>query len=303
MSVYTLPDYMKNFLLLISNLTAFDKFLFYGGAPADLLLDQYSKISDIDLVVPVKANSSYIANTVALLKERGFQIVTACREYTIHNDIKVFLVYATHNNLSFDICFFDDPDLIGQYNAEALYCRYPEMDCIDTYNALHAIKTKQIIPIRGLNNENVYLLISRFIYLCAKYNMDFVDNKEHQHIVNHLIGKLIEKKTDNVSDQYISCISSLIKSVLKAKDRDSFVDNLLKSNIAAEIFPEYHLALQALKETDYIKFRQVNETHEFIKLLADHLFFEKKVFFMNTVKKLVVRKWDFSNTYKIRQKE
>jgi len=288
MNTYPLDKELIKLPQTIYQATNIDEFIIYGGTSIDLLLNRKNVIKDVDIAIKGKEESK-----ISKLRERlglkGFEIIEPKREYTIYLNEKVTLIYAQNNHMFLDICFMNDPRMVGQFDIESLYWRYPQLDYIDDYGALEAIASKTIKPIRELDCENPLLLTSRFIYLCAKYDASLLKEYQHRNTMYVLKDKLINWNLSKTEQAYISCISSLLKSVLKAKDKNSFSEELIESGILEIIFPELNIYLQIANKEEI---NEIQTKKELCNLIEKTLDEEIRIKFKEKVKYLKTRKWD-----------
>lgn len=294
--IFPLPDYLKSLIIEIYQTIEIDNFILYGGTPTNLLLDRNTPVHDLDIAIK-GIDESNISACRERLKRKKFKIVEPCQEYFIYIDKKVILLYAENDKWFLDIGFLDNPELVGQFDAETLYCRYPELDCVDKFNALEAIRQKTLKPVRGLENENPYMLTKRFLHLCAKYNMSLVNNHSHESIILELKHRI--KNWEPISQtkprEYVSCLSSVFKSILKSRNRMNFIKELGETNILEVMFPELDKAIKKIANSNnqiYQRLSQIKTQYDLIILFDEFLKSEDKESFKNKVKMLQIRHWD-----------
>lgn len=214
------------------------RFILYGGAPVDLLLNGKSSLKDLDIGI-LSQNEAVISKCKNNIEERGFKIIEPYREYYIHLDEKVILVYAKSRKWFLDIAFLNDIESLGHFNFDTLYFRYPENDYVDKFGALKAVQRKKIRLVRDIKQENPFLLMGRFLRLCTKYHLD-LGMPRHRKILVNLKAEMKIFKMDRGfhREAYTSCLSSLMRSILGATDRVAFLDILIKEGILGLIIPE-----------------------------------------------------------------
>jgi hypothetical protein len=292
MKTHPLPIELMKLPLIIHQITGIEEFLIYGGTPIDLLLNRETQVRDVDIAIQGKEESK-----IDKLRERlgleGFEILEPRREYTIYLDERVILVYAQDNHMFLDICFMNNPKMVGQYDIESLYWRYPQLDYVDDYGALTAIESKTIKPIRGLDSENPLLLTSRFIYLCAKYDASILDNLEHRHTMDVLKDRLSRWDYSKTYQAYTSCISSLLKAVLHARDRGTFSEDLVASGILETTFPEMHAYLKVVNKEELDGIQTKRDLCTLIGKTLDDDAMKK---FKNTIAYIKTRTWDVQDS-------
>lgn len=293
-----LPPHLKRLMKNIYELIEVDKFYLYGGAPIDLLIDRKSVIKDLDIAIKGQQDEQ-IDNLVNNLKIKKFKIIESRREYFIKKNKKVILVYAEKGNIFFDIGFFNESELeIGLYCIESSYCRYPELDYIDKFDSIKSIKNKIIYPISdSLDDENPYLLISRFLYICAKYNISMLNNNRHRNIILELRDKV--RSGEKITSQYLSCLSSVFKSILISKNRLVFISELVMVEIIKIIFPELNKSLKNIlnnqsKIRHQLKF--FDSKQDFILFFCEFLDNKDRKKFIKKIKLLQSRHWDIQDS-------
>lgn len=287
-----LPPKAKKLMEEIHYIIGEDEFILYGSTPLKILLNVKTKIYDLDIAIK-GINEYKIKKFVRRIKGKGFEIIEPRREYYIYKNKKVILVYTKNKKWFLDVAFLNDPQLIGQFNIESLYFRYPQLDYIDKFKALDEIKAKKIKLIRGTKEENPHLLLGRFLRLCAKYNVP-LDNKNTKKILLD-IGRQIIKwkiKNDFHKSAYISCISSLLKSILQSCDKGNFVRILINTSILKTIFPELEDVIKS-KEGDFIKNISKTKTKiDIITLFDKYLKDSNRKLFREKIRNLKIRRWD-----------
>ena len=287
-----LPNKAKELMERIHNLTDENEFILYGGVPIDILLNKDIKIHDLDIAIK-DFNKYKIKRFGENIKRKGFKIIEPHRKYYIYKKIEVILLYAKNKELFLDVVFLKEPKLIGQFNIETLYFRYPQLDYIDNFNALDGIKKKKIKLIRSLKEENPHLLLGRLLRLCSKYNISLKD-KNTEKILFGLKNQLKKWKIkDNLNNNsYLSCISSLFKSIVQSHNKKDFIEDMINKSILKIIFPE-------INNIDLDKKNIINEISKIKTKLEVIILFDKciksksnKQSFRNKIKELKIRKWD-----------
>jgi hypothetical protein len=286
-----IPERLKKLLIEIHKITGFKKFILYGGLPLDIILNKDTKSRDLDIAVNW-VNKNKIKKFIERIKKKGFEIIEPFREYYIYKNQKVILVYARNKNWFLDVAFLKNPTLIGQFNIESLYCRYPQLDCMDKFRALDGIKKKKIKLIRGLKKENPHLLLGRFLRLCAKYDIP-LNSKDSKKILLNLKDEVKKWKIKNDfhKSAYASCLSSLLKSILIVTNKKAFLKILLKEKIFEIIFPE--LVHSNSYSTILIKnVSNLKTKSDIIILLYNCLDKERRESFRDRIMLLKLRKWN-----------
>lgn len=251
MKNYHINQRIVNLLFDIHHFIGEDRFIFYGGAALDILLDLNSNIHDLDIGIEGLSRKR-IRQCRNNLLFNGFRII-AERDYFINIIDPVYLIYASNITWFLDIAFLEKYNSVGQFDIESLYIRFPELDYVDNYNAIEAAKSKTITPIRDLQNENPYLLISRLIHLSSKYQISLANSPENMSLISRL-NNLIKtwEKSDNFHGPLAkaSTFSSVLKAIINANNRASFIKDLVTSNSLVIIAHEIHGALNEFDNLD-----------------------------------------------------
>ncbi len=293
-----LPTYLKTLILKISKIIEEKEFVLYGGAPIDYLFNGNKRFNDLDIAIK-KTSKNDINNLKKILIKKGFNIIVPFREYTVRKTKKVYLMYAKKKRLMLDICFLNDYDLIsGPFNLDNLYCRFPELNIVDDYNSIDGIKRKKIISVRSLTKENPYLLLSRFVYICAKYQIYPMDD-----LINKKILLRIKREIEVVarpvgSDQFSSCLNSILKSIIKADNRKYFLKNLINSGILKKTMPALDRSLKLVIKINDSRLDKIKTKKNLIIYLLSLLNDVKdKKSFLELIKCLSIRKWELEYDY------
>lgn len=296
----TLPLKIENLLIWIHKVTGLERFILYGGAPLDLLINHRSRITDLDIAVN-NIEKKLIKKTQKNLIKNGFKIVEAERKYYINIMEPVILTYAKNDRYFLDIAFLKNIKLIGQFNIDSLYCRYPKFDCIDRFCALEGYKRKTIHPIRSLDKENPYLLSNIFIKLCSKYNFKLASNPKHKEIIDALMPKLEKWKPPNAfhkTDAPASVISGILKSIIRAQDRRKFIKELAESGILKAIIPEIQKPLLEFDKLDNNTKRKLlgcKKKLELTEVLWDIVSPNERSSLKKKLELLRIRNWSFED--------
>lgn len=288
---FTLPNHLKKLMREICDIIEEDEFILYGGTPLDLLLNNKTKIHDLDIVI-AGIDKGKIRRCREKIKEKGFEIIESSREYYIHKNKKVVLVYAQNDKLFLDIAFLHDPELIGHFNLETLFFRHPQMDYVDQFDTLKGVREKSIKLVRDLEAENPYLLLGRFLRLCSKYDIP-LSKYEHKKILLDIKEKLKEWEINSNFNKsaYLSCISSLFKSIIQSRDK-GFNKVLINSSVLKSVFPELGQIINVYKD-EFVKNMSRAKTKLDIVILFDKYLndLERKIF-RGKIKALKTRQWD-----------
>lgn len=294
-----LPIYLKNLMITIRGVIEEEKFLLFGGVPIDYLLDGNKKFNDLDIAVEKKSKRE-VDNLKTRLIKKGFEIVVPLREYIVQKNKKVYLMYAKNQEVFLDICFLDDFNLaLGLFNLDNLYCRYPELDFVNNFDTINGIIKKTIIPIKDLQSENPYLLLSRLIYLCSKYNIYPTERYDNKKIFLKIKNEIDSEKYSKTSDQFVSCLDSILKSIVRSNNKQKFVKNIIEFGVIKKAMPKLHNALELSIGLNPGNLRFIKNKEELLTYLIN-LFkdIKDRKKFLKELECLKIRKWD-SEYYKI----
>lgn len=293
MGNFLLPVKARKLMKKIHNIIREDKFILYGSTPINLLTNTKTKIRDLDIAIK-GINRYKIKKFVEKLKRKRFKIIEPWREYYIYKNKKVILVYAKNKKWFLDVAFLKDPQMVGLFNIDSLYFRYPQLDYVDKFKALEGIRKKKIRLIRKIDEENPHLLLGRYLRLCAKYSIQL--DKKFILDLKERISKWKIKK-DFHKSAYMSCISSLLKSIYYSRDKRNFVGILIGTSILGTIFPEIHKVTTKLKKDDFLKnLSQIKTKVDIIILLDKYLKGSDRKLFREKIRTLKIRKWDEQDT-------
>lgn len=289
-NTHPVPNSLKHLMLEIHNIINIP-FILYGGVPTDILLCKKFPIKELDIAI---IGSDHKITTVRnQISKRGFRIIEAQRPYYIHKDKKVVLLYAQNNRWFLDIAFLDSPNLLGHFNVETFYCRYPQLDCIDNFDTLEAIKKRSIKLIRPIDTENPYLLMGRFLRLCAKYSID-LKTTEHNRLLENITKQI---KTFNFTTHFhrianISCISSLFKAILLAKKRNVFVRELIDLGTIKVLLPEVFKSIENSKSQFISALKETRTKTQIVYTILSFLNDRNKEIFKERIKMFETRRWN-----------
>lgn len=265
----TLPYPLRQLMLQLSKALGIKEFILFGGAALDLLTNPFSKIHDLDIGIKGREKKT-INQCKKHLRHQGFQILYKERPYFINLNEPITIIIAQNNRWLLDLNFMDNLWSVGQFDIESLFFRYPQLDYIDRYDAIEALKEKTIHPINGLYKENPILLINRIIYLCSKYNMSMAKNPIHYEYI-----KILKKRISdwNPPDEFhgklarISFYSKLLKAIKQAKQRDIFIKDLVATEILTKLMPELQEPLKNLSSKEKILLNKIKTKGEIASFL------------------------------------
>ncbi len=160
---------------------------------------------------------------------------------------KVFQIIAKKGRIKLDIAIIKKLSYLGHFNFECILWHFPSGKIYDPYNALEDIKQKKILLVIPTKKENPLILTSRFLKLCARFDIDFVKEKKLLSL-SKILKKYIRlwEKTDPFHGKYARehFYFGVLQAILRSKNRSDFIDKLQKSGLLKIIFPEINKNLK-----------------------------------------------------------
>jgi hypothetical protein len=241
--LYQVPTIIKSNLDYFRTLSGIKKFYLIGGTGIDCLLDYDCHSSDWDIVIN-KEDYRTFANVLSFITSSHCTI-SKIRNYRINKtqDCKVFLVHG--DVCTFDVAYVDDMSFVGPFDVESLYISYPDLLVFDTHSTIESIHDKRINLIRQpFINEEPLILLKRFLYLTAKYDIPFGKSSKNWKTVEDLTllySYRNFRSTNEASlEEHAACISKLLKGLLRTKDRSSYVRDIVQSKLLTYDFDALH---------------------------------------------------------------
>ena len=198
---------------------------------------------DYDLAI--KGNKKEYILIKQKLKEHGFKIIKSGSYYLKLK--KVFQIVSEKKSMRLDIAIINNLSYLGHFNFEFIFWHFPSGEVYDPYNAIKAIRQKELVPIISPRNENPFILTSRFVKLCARFDIDFINN-EYLYSFAKKLANAIKKwnATDLFHGKYAKehAYFGMIQSILRSKERKAFIEKLQKSGILDAMFPEISKKLE-----------------------------------------------------------
>lgn len=173
------------------------------------------------------------------LEENSFDIIKSRTYYLKFN--KAFQIVARKGSMHLDIAIVNDLSHLAHFNIESIFWHFPSGMLYDPYNSLDAIKQKRLIPIISHDAENPFILTSRFVKLCARFDIDFVSDKNLYPFARKLARATKEwNTTDPFHGTYAKghAYFGMLQAMLRAKEKDIFIGRLQQSGLLSSIFPE-----------------------------------------------------------------
>lgn len=244
------PTAMKAIFQRLHPVFGPEEFLLFGGAAIDLLRDPTAPVADYDIAV--RNHPAKIRRCKEALVLNGFDIVVNERSYYIHRDVRVILVVAKKGDEVLDISFLDDFSDIGLFDVETLVCRFPKIVVQDPFHAVAALKRREVRLIRSLDQEDPFVVLSRFLHLCSKYDFPMHQGPEHKGLQEELLKRILQKERKSLSPSErvspASHCSMVLRSMASAANRSMFLLDLSESDWLGFTMPELKVHLLSLGE-------------------------------------------------------
>jgi hypothetical protein len=290
------PRKIKAIMKMVHGLIEIDNFILFGGNVIDYFISKKSNLQDIDIIIPDKKEKT-IRVILKRLTKKGFS-VSEKRTYVLLKKKKVILVQADKNNIGLDIAFSESLlEVIGPYNALAMYCPYGSKKCFDDHGCIDSIVSKKFSLLnRSFKEENPFILISRFLLLCTKYNASLLTPESHKNIIKEFNSYKTKqsKKSKFEREVYLSFISKVFKSILISINKSKYIKELIKSRILEDSFPELQLSLKVIignkKQTSRLK--KIKEKEELINFFGKQLNNKNRDSYYSLLSGISHRKWD-----------
>ena len=191
-----------------------------------------------------------------------------------------------------DIAILRNLDYLGHFNWESIFWEYPSGILYDPFNALDSIKIKKLNLIIPMGDENPFILASRFLKLCSRFNLDISKDKNLSDLANHLSTAVIcWKSEDSFQWNYAREHSyyGLLESILIAKNKIVFLKNLENSKLLRAFFPETKSPLD-LKNLNVKRINSLKNMRELIKLFRDCFIDKSKLGTFNQKIKMISKR-------------
>lgn len=225
------------------------------------------------------------------LRSNNFSIVREEPYYLKFN--KIFQIIASKKLIRLDIAIVKDINYLGHFNWESIFWHFPSGRIYDPYNSIEALKKKKLIPVISVDGENPFILASRFLNLCARFNIDFCKNKKLFSFSRSLSEKIKSWKHEGYfhniyarEHSYFNIFRAMIKSV----NPPLFIQKMRKAGLLGAIFPELNELIipaslnkklkdcQSVKEVIYLieqilsaKPKKLNNFQDRIKIINKRL--------------------------------
>lgn len=264
-----------NILDKISKETGIKKFWLGGSVP---YFNEAKKIGvnfDIkDYDLAILGGEKEFIKYKKILKENGFKIIKE-RPYYLKFK-KIFQIIAKKENLNLDIAILKNLDYLGHFNWECIFWEFPSKKIYDPYNSLKTISKKELKIVISLKEENPLILTSRFLKICARFNLNF-NNDKRLNLLSKNLAKQVKQwdSNDPFQGKYAKEHSyyGLFESIRRSENKIKFIKNLKKTGILSAFFPEMkrRIFLKKIK----LKNTSLEKIQEIVSLFREE-FIEKE---------------------------
>jgi hypothetical protein len=239
------------------------------------------EVNDYDLaILGGKREFEYCKKT---LRRKGFEIIKA-RPYYLKFK-KIHQIMAKKKNFLLDIAVLEKLDYLGHFNWECIFWEFPSKKIYDPYNSLKTISKRELRMVISPKEENPLILTSRFLKICARFNLNLHNDKRLNLLAKNL-AKLVKKwdSKDYFHGEYAREHSyyGLFESIRRANNKREFIKQLEITGILKAFFPEikkeivwekFELKNNSLKQIqDIVSFFRQNLVEE-----TKSLEFDKKI--------------------------
>lgn len=246
----------------LSSVVGLDRFLLFGGAAIDLIRDPGANVTDYD--VAALNHPQMVRKCKRALIQNGYEITVDERPYRIHRHVEVLLLVGKKGNETVDVSFLGDFKDIGLFDVETLVCRYPEMVYLDAFGALDALKRRTTLLIRRMDEEDPYVVLNRFVHVCAKYGFSMHESFVHRTLQKDLCRRLSQIMDHEYSENRRALTSSHCSMVLRcmatATCRAKFLQDLGRCAWLGATFPELKEYLASGENRMFLE-RTVGKSH------------------------------------------
>src|SRR3989344_1069096 len=175
---------------------------------------------DYDLAI--KGNKKDYHAIKEIIQKHGFQIIKS-RPYYLKFK-KAFQIIAKKGLITLDTAIVNELSFLGHFNWECIFWHFPSGRIYDPYNALDTIRQKKLIPVISPKEENPFILTSRFLNLCARFDINFCKDKKLYAFAKSL-AKLTKNwaATDSFHGKYAKGHSyfGILQAIIRSKERNN----------------------------------------------------------------------------------
>lgn len=306
-----LPDHLRKLMAdLAKDLGGVHRFILYGGAAMDLFLNPKNKIRDLDIAINSKEKG--IQNVKDNLLASGYHVINSERRYFINIIDLVTILDVQSEKWRLDVAFLSGPlerkvnltppsayhTTMDKFDIHSVFWRYPELDCVDLYDAFKALETKTMRPVYSLYEENPFLLINLIINMCAKYNMSLSKNIVHKKSIDVLLERIdVWAHPDKFHGHTVKLAhySTILKAISRTKNKLAFIDDLVDSNILSHTIPELQKPLSKISRTQKQALANAESKQKIAEILFALVPSDKRTVLSQRFQSLSLRTWDLED--------
>ncbi len=237
-------------------------------------LGVHFKIKDYDLAII--GNKRSFINLLKTLKYNDFHVAKKGLYYLKFN--KAFQIIAHKKNIILDIAIVDTLNHLGHFNWESIFWHFPSGIIKDEYGSIDYLYQKKLLPVILPNEENPFILLSRLLKLCSRFDLDFSEDRHLNIFLKNLFKEIRGWKCEDYFHGFYAkehAYFNILKSILNSKDRSIFVERLKRSGVLDLIFPELKCVSDFLKSEEY---KSIEEMILFLKNRLDKYSIELEEF-------------------------
>jgi hypothetical protein len=193
--------------------------------------------NDYDLAVI--GGEEKFKSVLKTLLSNNFSIVREEPYYLKFN--KVFQIIAVKKFIHLDIAIVKDINYLGHFNWESIFWHFPSGRVYDPYNSIEALKKKKLVPVISVEGENPFILASRFLNLCARFNIDFCKNKKLFSFSRSLSKRIKLWRHKSYFHKVYAREHSyfnIFRAIIKSANPRLFIQKMRKAGLLEAIFPE-----------------------------------------------------------------
>lgn len=207
----------------------------YRDAARTLGVDFETKDYDLAII----DGEEKFRSVLKTLRSNNFSIIREEPYYLKFN--KIFQIIAAKKLIHLDIAIVKNINYLGHFNWESIFWHFPSGWIYDPYNAIEALKKKKLIPVISVEGENPFILASRFLNLCARFDIDFCKNKKLFSFSRSLSERIkLWKHESYFHNVYAKEHSyfNIFRAMIKSANPRLFIQKMRRAGLLEAIFPE-----------------------------------------------------------------
>ncbi len=195
------------------------------------------EVNDYDLAII--GDIKKFRSVLKILKSRRFSIIKSRSYYLKFN--KIFQIIVSKKSIRYDIGIVKNINYLGHFNWESIFWHFPSGRIYDLYNSIESLRKRKLAPIVSINEENPFILASRLVNLCARFNVDFCKDKNLFSFLKALSKKI---KSWGYKDYFHGVYArehayfNILQAIIKSSNRYLFIKKLQKVGLLEAVFPE-----------------------------------------------------------------